>query len=47
MRYIAVMDAGRFVERGTARDVTSLPRHSRTGELLAAATAFGLEGAAS
>ena len=47
MRYIAVMDARRIVERGAARDVTSAPRHPPTRELLAAATAFGLEGAAS
>ena len=47
MRYIAVMDARRFVERGAARDVTSLRRHPRTRELLVAAAALSLEEATS
>ena len=44
---IAVMDAGRIVDSGTVRDVTSLPRHPRTRELLVAAAALSLEEATS
>ena len=43
MRYIADMDAGRIVERGAARGVTSLRHHPRTLELLVAAAALSLE----
>jgi peptide/nickel transport system ATP-binding protein len=39
---IAVMDAGRIVEYGSAKDVLARPRHPRTIELLEAALALSL-----
>lgn len=44
---IAVMDAGRIVERGPAAELASRPFHPRTRELLDAALALSLEEPAS